>query len=131
MRYPTLLALAAIAVLQALAVIGYAVANIVWLLGAWGKPGVNALTLAVQVLVIAAIGVGLIFVAKGFLAAARWARAPFIVAQLLAGVVALPFALTPGGAQTWSVLIIVLAIIGLVLVFVPSTTRALNGNSVS
>ena len=129
MRYPTLLALAVIAGLQGLAVIGYAVANIVWLVGAWGEPGVSALTLAVQVLVIAAIGVALIFVAKGFLGAARWARAPFVVAQLLAGVVAVPFALTPGGAQTWSVLIIVSAIVGLILVFVPSTTRAPNGVS--
>jgi len=129
MRYPTLLALAVIAALQGLAVIGYAAANIVWLVGAWGEPGVNALTLVVQVLVIAALGVGLVFVARGFLGAARWARAPFIVAQLLAGVVAIPFALIPGGAQTWSVLIIVSAIIGLILVFLPSTTRALNGSS--
>ncbi|MFM1917105.1 MAG: hypothetical protein RJB01_620 [Actinomycetota bacterium] len=128
MRYPTVLALAVIAGLQGIAVIAYAVANIIWLVGAWGEPGVSALTLSVQVLVIAAVGVGLGLIARGFVKAARWARAPFVVAQLLAVVVALPFALTAGGAQAWSGLIIASAILGLLLVFLPGTTRALNGD---
>lgn len=131
MRYPSLLALTAISGLQGIAVIGYAVANIVWLFGAWGDRGVNALTLMVQVLVITAFGVGLLFVAWGFSKTARWARAPFVVAQLLAGVVAVPFALTPGGAQVWSLLIITSSLIGLILVFLPATTRALNGDLVN
>jgi hypothetical protein len=128
MRYPSLVALATIAGLQGIAVIGYAVANVVWLMSAWGHSEINVVTLVVQVLVIMAFGVGLVLVAKGFLGAARWARAPFIVSQILAGVVAVPFALTPGGAQIWSILIIASALIGLVLVFVPGTTRALNGD---
>ena len=131
MRYPPLVALATIAGLQGIVVIGYAVANVAWLVGAWGQRGINVVTLVVQVLVIMAFGVGLILVAKGFLGAARWARAPFVVSQLLAGVVAVPFALTPGGAQAWSIVIIASALIGLVLVFMPGTTRALNGNAAS
>lgn len=129
MRYPTLLVPAAIAGVQGLAVIGYAIANIVWLVGAWGDPGISALTLAVQSLVIAAFGVGLILTARGLWRAARWARAPFVVAQLLATVVAFPFALTAGGAQHWSALIIGSSLVGLVVVFLPGTTRALNGDS--
>jgi hypothetical protein len=76
----------------------------------------------------ALFGAALILVARGWWRVKRWARAPFVLAQLLVLVVAVPLTSASGSVERIAASVgVLMAGVGLVLTFLPSTTRALIG----
>ena len=80
----SLVVLACIALIEGLGLVAYALFDIVEAgrVGTSGPEDVsNAPALILLVVITAAFGVGLIWVARGWWRAQRWARAPFILSQ--------------------------------------------------
>jgi hypothetical protein len=129
-RHPLLIVLAVIAAIEAVGLIGYAVYDVVQGLtvGITGPSEVSNLpALIVQIVIFAALGIGLLLVTRGWWRAAYGARAPFIVAQLLALVVGVPlFSAPDAGTRQIAVALIGLGVLGIVLALVPSVTRVLT-----
>jgi len=117
----TLRACAALVALQAIGLAAAAVFTVVELFVASSDDVARAAVTAVLALV-AAVGLGL--VARGLLAGRRWARAPALVTNLIL----LPVAYGLLQAEVWYVGIPLLlwAVAVLVLLFVPSTSGALE-----
>ena len=128
-RHPLLVFLAAIAAIQGISLIGYALYDVVQgiTVGITGPPEVSNLpALVLQIVIFAALGIGLLLVARGWWGAKYGARAPFIVAQLLALVVGVPLLSAP---DSWTrqvgIALLVVGVAGLVLALLPPVTRAL------
>ena len=127
--------LSGIAVVEGLAFLAYAVYDIVQAIriGATGPtPVSNVPGLILQPLIFAVLGLALGAAAIGFWRARRWARAPFVLIQLLILVVSVPLALASAadagtGPHAAGIILTVVAVGGLVLTFLPSTTGALAG----
>lgn len=120
-------ALAAIAAIEGVVLVGYALFDLVGalLVGTTGPAAVsNASAMILQIAIFAIFGAGMLIVARGWLMAASWVRGPFVLAQLIALVVGVPLISAPEpGQQIVGVGVTALAIVGLVLVFWPSVTR--------
>ena len=127
--HPLLVVLAAIAAIEGAALVGYAIFDIVqgFRVGLVGPPEVSNLPgLVLQIAIFAALGVALLAIAAGWWRAKYGARAPFIVAQLLALVVGVPlFQATESGPRSVGVVLIVLGVVGITVALLPPVTRAL------
>ena len=132
-RHPLLIVLAVIAAAQGIALIGYAVFDIVQgvTVGLTGPEEVSNLPgLILQIAIFAALGVGLLFVARGWWGAKNGARAPFIVAQILALVVGVPLVSAPDvGTQQVGLALVVTGVVGIVVALLPPVTRLLTETS--
>ena len=128
-RNPLLVVLAIIAALQGVGLLAYAVYDIVQglRLGLTGPEEVSNLPgLILQIVIFAVLGVASIAIAVGWWRAKYAARAPFIVAQLLALVVGFPLAQGSGSLQfAVGVALVVVAIIGITVALLPPVTRAI------
>jgi hypothetical protein len=126
---PLLAVLTAIAGVQGVALIGYAVYDIVQglRLGLTGPEEVSNLPgLILQIVIFAVLGGAGIAIAIGWWRAKYAARAPFIVAQLLALVVGFPLAQAAGSLPSGvGVALVVVAIIGIAVALLPPVTRAI------
>lgn len=124
-----LVLLAAIAGAQGLALIGYAIYDIVEGLrvGLTGPQEVSNLPgLVLQIAIFGVLGGASIAIAVGWWRAKYAARAPFIVAQLLALVVGFPFTQGSSSLQQFvGVALIVVAIVGITVALLPAVTRAI------
>ena len=122
--------LALIALVEAIGLLAYGTYEAVQgvLVGATGPAEVsNVPAIIVQVVIYAALGVGMAYVARGWWRRRRWARAPFVLAQLIGLLVGIPIAQTAGaGPRIAGVFLTVLAILGIVLALTPAVTRALQ-----
>lgn len=86
----------------------------------------NASGVTLEVVIFLFFGLGMLLVAGGWFAAKRWARAPFLLAQLLALVVSVPLMGATDPFQKWvAILVTIAAVIGVFLAFTPSVTRYL------
>lgn len=96
--------------------------------GATGPAEVsNVPAIIVQVIIFAVLGVGLIYVSRGWLQRRRWARAPFVLAQLIGLLVGIPIAQTAGTAPRLAgIALTALAIAGIIVALTPAVTRALQ-----
>ena len=124
---PPIAALAVIALVEGLALLAYSVFALVEGLrvGATGPDQVsNVPAIALEVLLFALFGVGLIWLARGWWGARRWARAPFVLAQVIALLLGVPLAQADGTTRIVGVAMSLVAVLGIVLVFTP---QALNG----
>lgn len=128
-RHPLLIVLTIIAAVQGVALIGYAVFDIVQgvTVGLTGPSEVSNLPgLVLQIGIFAALGIGLVLVARGWWGAKYGARAPFIVAQLLALVVGIPLVSAPDvGTRQVGIALVVAGVVGIVLSLLPPVTRVL------
>lgn len=128
-----LIILAAITAVQAIAFLGYAayVALNGLRFGATGPAEVsNAPALVLQVVIFASFGASLVIVARGWWQAKRWARAPFVLAQILAVIVGWPLSSAEGPAERAAgVVLLLMAVIGLVLALSPKVTRMLESDA--
>lgn len=128
-RHPLLIVLAIIAAAQGIALIGYAVFDIVQgvTVGLTGPSEVSNLPgLVLQIAIFAALGIGLLLVARGWWGAKYGARAPFIVAQILALVVGVPLLSAPDpGTRQVGIALVVAGVAGIVLALLPPVTRLL------
>jgi hypothetical protein len=125
-----LVALAAIALLEGVALLGYAVFDVVEAVrvGITGPAEVsNAPALLLLIAITAAFGVGLVLVARGWWQAQRWARAPFIMAQVIVGLIGYELSQSDGSVErTVGYACVLVAILGLVLSFTPAVSRAID-----
>ena len=127
------IALGVIAGIEGIGLLGYAVFDVIGgiRIGATGPAAVsNVPALILQIAILGAFGAGLVLVGTGWLRARRWARAPFVLAQLFALVIGAPLVTATGGVERIAgVSIILLASTGVVLVFTPAVTRSLAEHS--
>lgn len=127
--HPALVLLAAIAGVEGVVLIGYAVYDIVEGLrvGLTGPQEVSNLPgLLLQILIFAVLGVASLAIAAGWWRAKYAARAPFIVGQLLALVVGFPLAQGMGTVQrAIGVAMVVVAVVGIAVALLPPVTRAI------
>jgi len=125
--------LAAIALIEGIALVGYALFDIYGAItiGTTGPEEVsNPPALLLQILMFALFGAGLIAVSYAWMRRLRWARAPFLVAQFIAIIVGWPLAQSEGGVErTAGIVLAALAIVGIIIAFTPSITRALEADS--
>ena len=122
--------LAIIALLQGVALLGYALFDVVEALrvGITGPAEVsNVPALIFLIVVTAAFGVGLVLVARGWWRAQRWARAPFILTQVIFGLIGYELSQSEGSVErTVGYACVLIAILGLVLSFAPAVSRAID-----
>ena len=86
----------------------------------------NASGVTLEVVIFLFFGLGMLLVAGGWFAAKRWARAPFLLAQLLALVVSIPLIGATDAFQKWvAILVTLAAIVGIYLAFTPAVTHYL------
>jgi hypothetical protein len=83
----------------------------------------NPAGVTLEVIIFLFFGVGMAAVARGWWRLSRWARAPFVLAQMLALVVGVPLISSSGSvASAVGVLITVIASVSLVAALLPRTT---------
>ena len=125
-----LVALAAIALAEGVALVAYGVFDLVQAVrvGATGPADVsNWPAIVLQIVLFAVFGAGLAWVARGWWGARQWARAPFLLAQLLALVVGIPLAQSAdGSARVAGIALALAAVVGIVLALSPGTATALE-----
>ena len=126
---PPLAALAVIALVEGLVLVAYGVYALVegLRLGATGPDQVsNVPAIALEVLLFALFGVGLVWLARGWWGARRWARAPFVLAQIIALLLGVPLAQADGTERIVGVAMSLIAVLGIVLVFTPQALHGLD-----
>jgi hypothetical protein len=123
-------ALAAIAALEGTALVGYAAFDLVEFArsGISGPSEVSNLpALILQVLIFLSFGVGLLAVGRGWWRVSRRARAPFLLAQLIALVVGFPLAQAAGSTERGvGIAIAAVALLGIAVSLAPAVNRALE-----
>lgn len=89
-------------------------------------PGVS-----LEVLIFLSFGLGLTFVAYGWWKGKRWARAPFLLTQILALVVSVPLMTSTGSAERIiGIVITLVAAVAIVSSLTPTLTRYLLDSEV-
>ncbi len=121
--------LAAIAGIEGLVFIVYAILVTAGVarFGLQGPEAVsNSAGVTLEVIIFLFFGAGMIVVARGWWRLNRWARAPFVLAQMLALVVGVPLMSSAGSAErVTGVVISVVAIASLIVALLPRTTAHL------
>lgn len=129
-RAPAIVAVAAISAIEGLGLLGYAIYDIVQTLrlGVTGPEEVSNVPAVLLIIVILLLfGAGMLCVARGWWREQRWARAPFLVAQILGVLVGYDLAQAAGGSERIiGITVIVVAAIGIVLAFLPAVARAIE-----
>ncbi|MFZ4495912.1 MAG: hypothetical protein ACOYN7_00515 [Candidatus Nanopelagicales bacterium] len=125
-----LIALAAISGAEGLALIGYACYDVIQAIrfGTTGPAEVsNGPALFIQILIFMVFGIGLLLIARGWLQGQRWSRSPFVLAQLIALLVAFPLAQDSSGpGRAVGVSVLLCALVGGVLALTPQVGRAIR-----
>ena len=131
-RSTALRAAAVIAAIQGLAFLGYSgfVAVQAVRVGTSGPTEVsNVPAIVLEVVIFAVFGLALLWAGHGLWRARRWARAPFLLAQVLALVVGIPLAQAVDALpRVAGIVLTVLAVVGLVVSFAPGVTAELEGD---
>ncbi len=126
----SLVVLAGIALLEGLGLVAYALFDVVEAVrvGTSGPADVsNAPALILLVVITAAFGVGMIWVARGWWRAQRWARAPFILSQIIAVLIGYELAQSAGSAERYlGIGVALVGAVGLILSFAPGVSRAID-----
>lgn len=124
-----LAALALIAFAQGSALIAYAVFDVIEAVrvGITGPAEVsNVPAVVTLVLITAVLGAGLVWIGIGWWRARRWARSPFVLAQLIGGFIGFELTQSDGSVErTVGIALVVVALLGLVLSFAPAVNRRL------
>jgi hypothetical protein len=124
---PPFAALATIAVLQGLALLAYGVFDLVETVrvGVSGPADVsNVPAVVLQILLFVVFGGAMIWIGWGWWTARRWARSPFLLAQLIAAFVGVELAQSEGSVERYSGIgLCLVAVLGIVLVFTPQVMR--------
>ncbi len=115
---------------QAAALVGYAVFDVVEAVrvGITGPADVSNLPALLLLITITFVfGLGLAWVGVGWWRARRWARAPFVFAQIIAGLIGVELAQSAGSVErTVGIAVVLLAVLGLVVAFSPPVNRGLR-----
>ena len=121
---------AIIAIGQGAVLVGYALFDLVEAVrvGVTGPADVsNVPALVLLIAITAAFGCGLLWVGVGWWRGRRWARAPFVFAQIIGGLIGVELARAEGRVErTAGIVMALLAVAGLLLAFSPAATRRLS-----
>ncbi len=121
--------LAGISLVQGIFYVVYAILVVVGVarFGVSGPSEVaNAPGVTLEVIIFLVFGLGMLLVSWGWFSAKRWARAPFLLAQLLALVVSVPLTGASGSAEkVVAITVTIAAVAGIVLAFTPRITQYL------
>jgi hypothetical protein len=83
----------------------------------------NSAGVTLEVIIFLFFGAGMIVVARGWWRLSRWARAPFVLAQMLALVIGVPLISSSGSTERAAgVIITVIAVVSMTLALLPRTT---------
>lgn len=127
---PPVIVVAAISALEGVGLIGYAIFDLVQTLrtGVTGPAEVSNVPAVILLIVIQLLfGAGLLWVARGWWRSKRWARAPFLVAQILGALLGYDLIQSLGTVErTTGIAVAVLAVVGIVLAFMPAVSRAVE-----
>lgn len=130
---PRLAFVAAVVLIEGLALTGYGIFVIVELarLGITGPAAVsNPASVTLEIIIFLAMGIGLLVSAWGLWQGRRWARAPSVLAQILALVVGVPLIGAVGGVErTVGIVLSALAVVTVVVLLTPGMTRDLSGEN--
>ncbi len=122
--------LALIALVEGLGLLAYAVFDAVEAIrvGVTGPSDVsNVPAVLLLVVILAALGLAMVWVARGWWLARRWARAPFLLAQIIAILIGYELAQSTGTVErAVGVGVALVALLGLALSFAPSVSRAID-----
>ena len=128
-RPPSLRLLAGISAVEGVFFLFYAILVTAGVLrfGLSGPEAVsNPAGVTLEVIIFLFFGIGLLVTAWGWWQPKRWARSPFVLAQLLALVVAVPLISATGNIEKIvGVVVTVVAVVGGVISLLPSTTALL------
>lgn len=121
---------AAIAAVEAIALIGYsAYVGVNGLReGTTGPEEVSNLPALISLIVILAVlGVGMLLIARGWWQGRRWSRSPFILAQVIVVLLGWEASQSTDSAERLVGLVaIAVGVVGIVLAFLPRVTQALE-----
>lgn len=129
MQSPARIVTAAVAAVEALALLGYAasIAVVALTTGIQGPSEVSSTTgVAVEIITYAVFGVGLAAIAWGRWRGHGWASVPFALAQVLALTVGIPLLTGADDGRLWGLGITAAAVIGLVGLVVGGRDPALD-----
>ncbi len=121
--------LAALALLEGLVLLGYALYDVIeaFRTGITGPAEVsNPAALLGLIAITAIFGAGLVWLARGWWNGRSWARSPFVFAQLVIGFIGYELSQsTDGGPRTIGQVALVVAVVAIVMSFLPSVRRVL------
>lgn len=123
------MALAAIAAVEGILFCGYAafLAIETARIGITGPAEVsNPASVTLLILIVALCGAGLLWLARGWWLSRAWARAPFLLAQVIGLLVGYTFAQAEGSERVYGQAAMVVAAAGVVLALLPVTGRQLD-----
>lgn len=127
---PPIIAIAVIAAIEGLGLIGYAMFDLIESIrvGVSGPEEVSNVPAVIVLIVIQLLfGAGMLWVARGWWQSARWARSPFLVAQLLGILVGYELTQAVGGVEkAVGFSVVGIAAAGVVLSFLPAVSRAID-----
>ena len=130
-----IVAISVIAAVEAAGLVAYAIYALVEGLrvGATGASSVsNGPEVVTLVVILALFGAGMALVARGWWQCRRWARAPFVLAQLIALLLGYELAQSSDSiARILGIAGALLALLGIVLVFTPAVLRATENETTS
>jgi hypothetical protein len=125
-----LVVLALIALAEGLGLLAYAVFDVVEAIrvGVTGPSDVsNVPAVLLLVAITAILGLGMMWVARGWWLARRWARAPFLLAQIITILIGYELAQSSGAVErAVGIAAALVALLGLALSFAPSVSRAID-----
>jgi|DEB0MinimDraft_3_1074331.scaffolds.fasta_scaffold41891_2 uncharacterized membrane protein (DUF2068 family) len=117
-----------VAGIEGVALLAYSVyiAVQVMRIGITGPEEVSSpIAVTLEITIFAVLGAAMVLAARGLWRAKRWARSMLIVGQFLALVVGVPLVTAQGGVErSAGIALVALAVVGLVVAFLPSTTAA-------
>lgn len=120
---------AVIAGIEGVALLGYAayIAVQVVRLGITGPAEVSSpVAVTLEITIFGLLGAAMVLAARGLWRARRWARSMLVVGQFLGLVVGVPLATAEGGIERGAGIALVgLAVGGIIVAFLPSTTAAI------
>jgi hypothetical protein len=123
-------AMAVIAFAQGAALVAYAAFDVVEAVrvGVTGPADVsNVPALALLIVITAALGVGMVWVGRGCWTSRRWARAPFVLAQILGLLIGWDLSQSEGSVERAAGIVLALvSVLGMVLAFTPGVTGSLG-----
>lgn len=95
-------------------------------LGITGPEEVSSpIAVSLEITIFAVLGLAMVLAARGLWRARRWSRSMLLVGQFLALVVGAPLAMAEGGVERIAgIALVALAVTGIVVAFLPSTTAA-------
>jgi hypothetical protein len=125
-----IVAVAVIALVEGLALLGYAVFDLIEAVrvGVTGPADVsNVPALALLIAITAAFGAGLVWIARGWWLRRRWARSPFLLAQIIGVLIGWDLSQSEGTVErAVGIALALLCVLGIILAFAPGVTAALQ-----